>query len=182
MLEQHTQEQLVARAQALDDVAWTTIYDGHYRQIFDYCYVRTGDRAAAEDLAADVFLEAVRGISKYRYRGVPLAAWLFRIARNLTADHLARKSRRPSVPLQDEMPNADDSYIGNPEASAQWEDVRNALMTLTEDQQQVIVLRFFQGLSHEEAAQTMGRRSGAVRVLQNRALKAMRKLLAEDGR
>jgi RNA polymerase sigma-70 factor (ECF subfamily) len=176
---EQSEEQLIARARVLDEAAWGTLYDRHYRRLFDYCFVRTGDRPASEDLAADVFHEAVRGIGKYHYRGVPFAAWLFRIARNLTADHLERARRRPQLQLSDEVAAQDDRVSADPEILAQWSEVRRALDKLTEDQQQVIILRFFQGLSHEETAQAMGRRSGAVRVLQTRALKTLRRLLAE---
>lgn len=168
-------DQLVREAQAFSQEAWARLYDQYYGKIFSYCYLRTGNRAASEDLAADVFLEALRGIERYRYRGVPLSAWLYRIARNLTADHLRHNAQRPTVPLA-----AEDEHVGpaahdDIERSALRQDVQDALGRLTEDQQQVIVLRFFQGLSHQETAAVMGRRSGAVRVLQDRALKALRR-------
>ena len=109
---------------------------------------------------------------------MPLSAWLYRIARNLTADFQRRNARKPTVPLGEETTHADLQTPDAADSSALRHDMRAAIQQLTEDQQQVIILRFFQGLSHEETAAVMGRRSGAVRVLQNRALTALRQLAA----
>ncbi|MGB2694503.1 MAG: sigma-70 family RNA polymerase sigma factor [Dehalococcoidia bacterium] len=170
-------ERLVQEAQAFSQEAWAQIHDDYYTKIFDYCYIHTGDRPAAEDLASEVFLEALRGIRRYEYRGLPITSWLYRIARNLTADHLQRNSRRPTVPLVNEAENPRLQVPDASESSANWHDIRDALAQLTADQRQVIILRFFQNLSHDETAAIMKRRPGAVRVLQSRALNAMRRLL-----
>ena len=171
-------ERLVAEAQAHSQEAWAQIYDQHYRKIFDYCYRRIGDRASSEDLASDVFLEALRGIRRYRYRGVPFSAWLYRIAHNLTADFLRRRMLQPTVPLVNEDDNPRLRAPDETAAVAAQCDVQEAIQQLTDDQQQVVLLRFFHGLSHDEVAQIMGRRPGAVRVLQNRALTALRRAMA----
>ncbi len=173
-----TGERLVEEAQAFSQEAWAQIYDDLYPKMYQYCLLRTGDRAASEDIAADVFVEALRGVKKYRYRGVPFSAWLYRIARNLTADHLRRNARRPTVVLDDESTDARLQTPDEAEHFAISQDIKDALQELTDDQQQVIILRFFQGLSHDETAAIMGRRSGAVRVLQNRALGSLRRLMA----
>lgn len=171
-------ERLIEEAQAYSQDAWAHIYDRYYPQMVQYCYLRTGNRAGSEDLASEVFLEALKGIRRYRYRGVPLSAWLYRIARNLTADFQRRNARKPTVPLGEETAHADLQTPDEADSSALRHDMRAAIQQLTEDQQQVIILRFYQGLSHEETAAIMGRRSGAVRVLQNRALSALRRLVA----
>ncbi len=171
--------QLIAQAQAFDEGAWAQIYDQHFTRLFRYSYLRTGDWAVAEDLAAEVFLEALRGIQGYRFRGIPFSAWLYRIARNLTADHLSRKSRRPTVSLMQEAAHPGLQVEDRHESLAS-EEIQSVLSRLTNDQQQVIILRFYQGLSHEETAQAMGRRSGAVRVLQNRAINSLRRIMAEE--
>ena len=173
-----TGERLVEEAQAFSQEAWKHLYDQYYPKIFNYCYLRVGNRATSEDLTSDVFLEALRGIKRYRYRGVPIASWLYRIAHNLTADHLRRNARRPTVSLGNEAEHPRLQTPDTAESTVIWHDMQNAIVQLTDDQQQVILLRFFQGLSHEETATIMGRRSGAVRVLQNRALNALRRLIA----
>ncbi len=172
------ERELVREAQAFSQEAWARIYDEHYPKMFNYCYQRTGDRAASEDLASDVFVEALRGIQRYRYRGVPLSAWLYRIAHNLTVDHLRRNARQPTVSLGDEPEHPRLQTQDPTDASALRQDMQDAIQQLTEEQQQVIILRFFHGLSHEEIAAATGRRPGAVRVLQYRALNALRRQMA----
>jgi RNA polymerase sigma-70 factor, ECF subfamily len=172
------EQELVEQARASSPAAWSHIYDEYYVKIFRYCYLRTGNRLAAEDLASDVFLEALRGIHRYRYRGAPISAWLYRIAHNITADFLRHRIRRPTVPLDGESPDARLHLPDDADGSAIRLDLQVAIKQLTEDQQQVVLLRFFQGLSHEETAAVMQRRSGAVRVLQNRALSALRRVMA----
>ena len=169
---------LVQEAQAFSQEAWARIYDQHYQKMLQYCYLRTSNRAASEDLAADVFLEALKGIGRYRYRGVPISAWLYRIAHNITADHLRRTVRQPVAPLGEDREHPQLKTEDEADASALRQDMQAAIQQLTEDQQQVIMLRFFQALSHEEIAAIMARRPGAVRVLQNRALNALRRVMA----
>jgi len=172
-----TAEQFVKEAQAFSPGAWAHLFDQYHPKMYDYCYLRTGDRAAAEDLASEVFLEALRGIKRYRYRGVPFSAWLYRIARNLTADFVRRRANRPTVPLPAHEADAALASPDDTEAAARAHDIRAALRHLTDDQQQVIMLRFFHDLSHDETAAVLGRSSGAVRVLQSRALSALRRVM-----
>jgi RNA polymerase sigma-70 factor (ECF subfamily) len=172
------EEQLVREAQAYSDEAWTAIFDESYPKMLDYCYLRTGNRAVAEDLASEVFLEALRGIKRFQFRGAPLRAWLYRIAHHLTVDHLRSNARRPTVTIEATNDATPGLAVADAAAAvADQHDLNQALRTLTDDQQQVIVLRFFHGLSHEETAAIMNRRPVAVRVLQNRALKSLRKAM-----
>jgi RNA polymerase sigma-70 factor (ECF subfamily) len=177
-----TAQQLIAEAQAFSPTAWAHLFDQYHAKMYDYCYLRTGDRAAAEDLASDVFLEAVRGIRRYRYRGVPISAWLYGIARNLTADFVRRRASRPTLPLPEAGTHAALTTPDGAEASDRAHDLRGAIRHLTDDQQQVIILRFFHGLSHDETAAVLGRSSGAVRVLQSRALSALRRVMTGQPR
>ena len=173
-----TPERLIEEARAFSQEAWAHIYDQHYESIHRYCYFRTGNHTIAEDLASEVFLEALRGIQRYRYRGVPFASWLYRIARNLTADFLKRRARRPTSPLGDEtIDHPQLRTEDETETATLRQDMQAAIRRLKEEHQQVIILRFYEGLSHEETAAAMGRRPGAVRVLQHRALTALRQLM-----
>jgi len=176
-----TAERLVEEAQAFSQGAWAQIFDQSYPRIYDYCYLRTGDRAVAEDLASEVFLQALRSIGRYRYRGIPLVAWLYRIARNVTADHLHLRASRPTVPLANESRHPSLTSPDGADAADNVHDVRSAIRRLTDDQQQVIILRFFHDLSHEETAEALGKRPGAVRVLQSRALAALRRQMQPEG-
>lgn len=167
------EQTLVERARRMDPDAWDEIFCSHYEAIHRYVSHRLNDASAAEDVAADVFVEAVRGIGRYRYRGVALRAWLYRIARNLAADHHRRLARRPA-PIHVAVES--EARAGNDVASAvaDRDEVRTALEALTDEQQEVVVLRFFEGLSIAEVAEVTGRREGAVKALQHRALKRMK--------
>ena len=177
----YTAERLIDEAQAYSQEAWAHIYDEHYPRIYRYCYLRLGNQATSEDVASEVFLEAVRGIRRYEYRGVPFAAWLYRIAHNLLADHVRRNGRQKTVPLTEPIASrleAPDSTAG----TALRQDVQDALRRLPEDQKQVILLRFFEDLPHNEIAAAMGRRSGAIRALQHRALNALHRHMTAQAR
>lgn len=170
---------LVERARDMDPIAWDELYTLHFGAIQRYAMFRVADSAAAEDIAAEVFLEAVRGITKYRYRGIAFRAWLYRIAHNLTADFRRRLATRSDCETRDpaalEAVSAEDFSIG---CDRQY-DLRAAVDLLTDDQQQVVILRFFEGLSLAETAEATGRNSGAIKSLQHRALERLRAILRE---
>src|SRR6478672_9416198 len=87
------EEDLAAALAAGEQDAWRQLFDENYRRVYQFAYLRTGHGADADDIASSVFVEAVKGIHTFQFRGVPVAAWLFRIARNQTADLLERRSR-----------------------------------------------------------------------------------------
>jgi RNA polymerase sigma-70 factor (ECF subfamily) len=175
---------LVEAARALDERAWEEIYRRHAQQVYAYIYYRLGDQHTAEDLAADVFVKALGGIKGYVWRGKPILAWLYRIAHNVTVDHrksAARRSAHQSPAGAEEVEERIDHLHRLDERT----DMMRAIRALTEDQQQVIILRFYMGMSNAEVASVMNRPEGAVKALQTRGVKALRRLLAhdeEDGR
>jgi RNA polymerase sigma-70 factor (ECF subfamily) len=170
---------LVERARDMDPSAWDELYSLHYGAIQRYAMFRLADTAAADDIAAEVFFEAVRGIGKYRYRGIAFRAWLYRIAHNLTADFRRRAATRNDRETRDDaalalLPGEDFA----PGLERQ-RDIRAAVAQLTDEQQQVVILRFFEGLSLAETAEATGRNSGAIKSLQRRALERLRVILGE---
>lgn len=170
---------LVDRARDMDAAAWDELYSLHYGAIKRYAMFRLADAAAADDIAADVFLEAVRGIGKYRYRGIAFRAWLYRIAHNLTADFRRRTAARADRETCDDGALAlvaDQDFAPGLERRR---DIRAAVALLTDEQQQVVILRFFEGLSLQKTAEATGRSSGAIKSLQHRALERLRTILGE---
>ncbi len=170
------EERLVDRARELDETAWATIYQRHAQQVYSYIYFRLGDQHVAEDLTADVFVRAVSGIKRYSYRGTPLLAWLYRIAHNVTADHRKTAARRAANVIQGDIPDieADDDELG---ARDERRDMLGAIRKLTQDQQQVVILRFYAGMSSAEVGAVIGKPEGAVKALQTRAMRALRKIV-----
>jgi RNA polymerase sigma-70 factor (ECF subfamily) len=162
---------------AHDPGAWQSLFESYYDKMYRFAYARTGDASAAEEIAAEVFAAAAKGIARYRDTGAPFASWLFRIARNLTADHLDRRRRRPLVPL-DAIEVSAGAWDGAVDDAA---DIAKALSQLTKEQKEVLLLRFFSDCSLEETAGAMGKKVGAVKVLQHRALAAMKRNLTRGG-
>lgn len=183
---------LVQRAQQGDRQAFGQIYQHHVDRVYSFVVFRVRDAALAEDLTHEVFIQALRALDTFDWRG-SLAPWLLRIARNTVIDHWRRVARRPERPLtavegafeEDD----DDSRIERlvaEEASEAVADAERALdrvrivtaaAHLTELQQQVLALRFSAGLSIRETAEAMGRSEGAIKNLQHHALKSLRRHL-----
>jgi RNA polymerase sigma-70 factor (ECF subfamily) len=169
--------QLILRAQAGGEEAMATLYRKYVQVIYRYIYFRVGDKAAADDLTSEVFLRALQAIGRYRERGKPLSAWLYRIARDRVTDHHRRHARRPIAPLSDDlvdaMPGPESAVLDRAETAA----LSAALARLTEDQQDVTYFRFTERLSLEETATATGKSVGAIKALQFRALNSLARLL-----
>ncbi len=171
---------LVLRAAKRDTEAFTRLYDRFVDKIYKYVYYRVGSTDLAEDLTSQVFLKAWMAIQNYRCTDRPFSAWLFRIAHNLIVDHF--RTQHPSLSI-DELPLADESVDDADELAQSHltaETLRKALKRLTQDQQQVIILKFLEGYGTEELATIMGKHPGAVRALQHRGLLALQRILKKD--
>ena len=164
----------VQRAQAGDQSVWEEWYQDYYRPLFRYAYLRLRSRLEAEDTVAQVFVEAYRGIGRYRHSGKPLLAWLYRIAHNVTYDRLKAASRRPE---QAEEAGDQMAFRDGPEANLISMDLANAIEALTPEQRDVIVLRYFMSMSSVEVGAALGKTQPAVFSLQSRALASLRSKL-----
>ncbi len=174
--------ELVQRAQHLDERALASIYEQFYPRIYSYILLHTSDVALAEDIASEVMLKVLEALPRYRFRGAPLAAWIYRIAHNCLVDHHRRRKRRQEVSLDDAYPPPTDQNPGaSADAALERQDLMQALQSLTDEQRQVIVLKFVQGLDNRTIARVMGRSEGAIKSLQHRALKSLERLLREGG-
>jgi RNA polymerase sigma-70 factor (ECF subfamily) len=173
---------LIQKAKDFDSGAWTHIYRHHYPRIYAYLCHRLGDIDMAEDIAAVVFLHAVEGIDSYTYRGFSLSSWLFRIAHNQMADHFRRKAKEKTEPLTEERLSKSGTVQEAMEEVLVREDLNLALKNITEEQQQVVLLKFFSGLSNAEVARIIRKPEGAVKALQHRALASLRRILEREER
>lgn len=165
-----------------DSDAFGELYDLFVERVYRYLYFRTGSHPEAEDLTEQVFLKAWEAIGRYRWQGRPFLAWLYRLAHNAHIDHV--RSQKPTTSL-----NNDDHPVELPSSAAAVELSRaldadllaRALGELTPDQQQVIVMKFLEGLDNEQIAQNLAKREGAIRALQMRALMSLRRVLEHQG-
>jgi RNA polymerase sigma-70 factor (ECF subfamily) len=170
---------LVELAQGGDREAFAQLYDGYVDIVFRYVYVRVGQRALAEDLTSETFIRAMRRIDTFTWQGRDIAAWFVTIARNLVADHVKSARFRFEVTTAD-MRDADQRVDApDEEVLTRLRDERlvAAIRTLGSDQAECVTLRFLQGLSLADTAAVLGRSEGAVKQLQLRATKALRKAL-----
>ena len=174
---------LVRKAKNFDSDAWAQIYQRYHQKIYAYLYHRLEDAYAAEDIAADVFLRACEKIGSYRYRGTPLLAWLYRIARNKMVDHLRYQAKMNKQPLTEEALAQSSTKQDAAEGTLVREELKRVLKNLTEDQRQVILLKYFGDLSNADVAGIIEKSEGAVKALQHRALASLKRILkAEDRR
>ena len=176
-------EEDVELAKAGDRQAFGRIYEQLAPKIYNYFYHHLGGQAStAEDLAEDVFLNALRRLDTYTNCGLPFSAWIFRVAHNRLIDHFRVQRRRPQVPLDDACYAAD----VRPERELQQVVDRDllvaALEQLTPGQRNVIILRFVQHLTLAETALALDKTEDGVKKLQQRALEALRRALAEAPR
>ena len=173
---------LIQKAKDFDSEAWVQIYRRHYPKIYAYLRHRLGDVDLAEDIAASVFLHAVEAIGSFTYRGFSLSSWLFRIAHNQAVDHFRRKAKVKTEPLTEELVAKGGPVEEAMEEVLVREDLNLALRNITEEQRQVVLLKFFSGLSNAEVARIIGKPEGAVKALQHRALASLRRILGTEER
>ena len=171
------EESLIRRAQQHDHAALTQLYEENFDRIYRYIVFKTGDRTEAEDMTQQVFLNAIKSISSFKWKGTPFSAWLFRIAHNQIVDYLRRKTKRATVPLEDYMAGAGDDPREEVEQKLEIENLAPAIKRLTKAQQEVISLRFGGDLPIAEVAKVMGKSAGAIKALQHSAIVSLRKAL-----
>ncbi len=168
---------LAERAARRDPEAWAEIFELHYRSVFAFVRYRLRGQAEAEDIASQVFEVGYSRADRFDYRGIPIEGWLIGIARNLCRDHVKKTARRGYTEELD-----DATGPAEPDA-AEGVDLRQdlaiAMRALTEDQQEVLSLRFLLDRSVEETARLMDRSEDAVKNLQRRALAAMQRALVD---
>ena len=169
---------LVERAARGDAEAFGEIYGMYMDPIYRYVFYQVGNRATAEDLTEEVFIKAWRGIPKYRFRERPFSAWLYRIAHNHVVDYFRTSHQAQSL---DEVKLADSGEPASQLENRQLQEMlSSAISDLTEQQKQIVVLKFVEEMDNREIEQVTGKSQGAIRVMQMRALAALRDRLSKE--
>lgn len=169
---------LIQQARDGSREAFGLLYERHRATIARYVVARIRDVSDSEDLTEAIFESAWRAMGRYREQGVPFLAWLYRLAHNRVVDHY--RALRPTITLIPEVHESIEDTDAPLDLNIDSADLLKALHTLTDDQREVIVLRFVQGMSGREVAEAMNKREDAVRALQFRALATLRRILAGD--
>ena len=181
-MDRANERRLLQQAQRGNADAFAELYHDHVQTIFRYIFHRVNDPHLAEDLTGDVFTKALEGLRDYQDQGKPFIAWLYRIAHARVVDHYRRVERRPTesdvesepIPIDHDM----DAAMIRRYAS---QTLRAAITELTDEQQQVIILRFIEGLRIETVAELMGKQANAIKALQFRALRSLAGRLERSG-
>jgi len=164
----------------MDRAVLAAIYDEYHQPLYRYVYRQVGEVETARDLTAEVFHRLLRTVQNGDSPEQHLAAWLYRTAYHIVVDYYRRQQHRQHLPLDEELVNASDDPVETTEHRLSAARVRAALRQLTPDQQQVIALKFLEGLSNQEVAALLDKPIGAVKSLQHRALAALQRQLAPD--
>ncbi|MFN2129418.1 MAG: sigma-70 family RNA polymerase sigma factor [Anaerolineae bacterium] len=165
---------------AVDRETLAGIYEQFHEPIYSYVYRRVNDVEMASDLAAEVFHRLLRSVQQKGFPECEMRAWLYRTAHNLVVDHYRRQTHRQHLPLEEDLVDGGEDPAGLVEQKANADRVRRALRHLTDAQQQVIALKFLQGLTNQEVAEILDRSVGAIKLLQHRGLAALQRHLAAD--
>ena len=194
------EERLLVEAAQRDRARFADVYENYFELIYAYVARRVRHRDEAEDLTAEVFHKALANLPRFKWRGAPFAAWLFRIASNMIADRRKRVAREGNVRLGESQevavtesatsslavgpmlrsargPHLQQTDIENSERSAE---LFCLVDELVEDQRQVIIMRFAEEKGIREIAQALGRSEGAIKQLQFRALENLRAKVAKN--
>jgi RNA polymerase sigma-70 factor, ECF subfamily len=176
-LKKEADERLLIEAAQRDPARFADLYENNFERVYAYIVRRVGNRAETEDLTSEVFHQALANLKRFEWRGIPFAAWLFRIAANLISDRWQRSGRE----VADDSGHIESAQIelGKTSLSEIEEVERRAtpfrlVNTLPNEQQRVVVLRFVEQKSIKEVAQEIRKTEGAVKQLQFRALTNLR--------
>ncbi len=178
---------LVSRARDGDAEAFGALFERHYPRILDYLYRQTLRVATAEDLTSNTFYAALRGLGRFRGEA-PFRLWLYRIATNELRMWRRARRRRPEPERLDAVDeeldrlccvrgDVGEGLVEHAEQARQFARVRRAMLRLGERYQEVLVLRYFEGLDNDHVAQVLGKRVGTVKSLVHRGLELLRSIL-----
>jgi RNA polymerase sigma-70 factor, ECF subfamily len=170
---------LVERAKGGDREALEELYLLHFDRIYGYLQMSVGNKHDAEDLTNQTFVKMIESIDRFEWRKVPISAWLFRIAHNLAMDHFRARRRwqpeeEPPEPHGSEERSAEEHAFHAIGEQSMLEMIEG----LSEDQRQVLTLKFVFDFSNAEVGTILGKSEGAVKSLQHRALGSLQRQLA----
>lgn len=171
---------IITQAKSGDVGAFGELYTRYASMILRYLYARLREQESAQDLTQEVFVRVIKGIGGFEYRGEKsFLGWLYTIAGNVLIGQ-ARRKRAISTPLDEHLelidPHGQDAVHSIFDRVA----LEQAITQLTDDQQQVLTLKFFADMTNQEIAHVLGRTEGAIKALQHRALHALQQILERD--
>ena len=170
-------ERLLIEAAQEDPGRFAELYEQNFHRVYSYISRRVSDRAETQDLTAYVFQQALANIGKFKWKGAPFAAWLYRIAANAIADRRRQQQHEVNSDNLADTPQNSEIDIESVERRAQ---LFKAIDNLPTDQRRVIIMRFAEEKSIRDIASEIGRSEGAVKQLQFRGLENLRDRLNDQ--
>ena len=171
--------QNVSNVQKLNAQAIGAVYDQYFSEVYRFVLYRVGDQTLAEDISSDVFIRLLEAIHAGRRPTSNIKGWLIGTASHAIADHMRKKYRRPEDELHDSIPDLGPGPVLEVDLREEERLLKDAYSQLTNEQQNVLALRFGQGYSLEETADLMNKNVNAIKALQFRALNALQRKISE---
>jgi len=172
------EKSLIERAIKGESSAFGSLYDRYQPSIYRFVLIKVSRREDAEDITHQAFLHAWQHISTYTHRGFPFSSWLYRIARNKVIDHYRTRGREPYLEELDAESFVEETNLHvTLDVRMTLARVHRALKHLKEEHHDVIVMRFIEDLSVKETAAALGKSEGAVKLIQHRAIKELKRVL-----
>ncbi|MEX1013684.1 MAG: sigma-70 family RNA polymerase sigma factor [Candidatus Paceibacterota bacterium] len=175
-------KKLVKKAQKGDSNAFGKLYDKYIDRIYRYIFIRVSNKTEAEDVTQQVFLKAWKNINRYEtQKNTPFSSWLYTIAKNSIIDYYRKDRDHLDIDfVSDKISTSEKHQEEKTDTELRIELVKNQLNRLSEDEQDVLIMRFIDEMSNKEVAKITGKTSGAVRVMQHRALKKLKKQIKKQ--
>lgn len=175
------EQDIVSAAKRGDSASFGRLYDHYVKPIYRFIAVKVSIRQEAEDLTHEVFLTAWQKLPSFTFQGFPFSSWLYRIARNRVIDHYRTKKQHADIgEIDEKLLGITDSHEAGVDSALTLGKIYVAMKELTADQQDVLILRFVDDLSPAEIAEVLDKTEGSVRIIQHRAVEALKKKLKTD--
>jgi RNA polymerase sigma-70 factor (ECF subfamily) len=175
------EKSIIEQAIGGDSSAFGLLYDKYHTQIYRFIYLKVSHREEAEDITHHVFLSAWQSMGGYKDKGFPFSSLLYQIARNKVIDHY--RTKKTSIDIEDlnetQIPYQEASLEGTLHTQFQLETVRIVMQQLKQEYQDIIIMRYIEELTPSEVARILKKPEATVRVLQHRAIKKLKELLAK---
>lgn len=175
------EQNYIKEAQAGGQDAFAKIYNHYLPLIYRYVYLKTNNRAEAEDLTHEVFLNTWQSIRRYAPGQFPFSSWLYRIATNEVIDFYRTKKKKVSLDLVEEdflkIPESESKSI---DQALDLEIIKKLIRRLKPEQQDVLIMRFVEDFSPKETAAALNKSEGAIRIIQHRAMNELKKMIPEN--
>lgn len=168
---------LLSRARAFDQEALAQIHDLYYVPIFRYISLQVADAATAEDLTSEVFIRLLHALRDHTAPQNSIRGWLFSVASIVVKDFYRKQYRAKQTELDENLPSQLSDVDITVDKRLIQQKLQTAITQLTEEQRNVIALRFGYDMPIEEVAKTIGKTIGSVKMLQARAVVALSRLL-----